>query len=218
MIVFYAEFVSPRDEREDFIVNRKNIISLSTSLYDRGDFKLPSFGIIANKGEVEFNDYDGLVLSLIQSGVMNYSRVWSCNIYIENTLIKNSARRIGAFDAVAWDYDDENKTVKVELKDDLEEWQNITVGEIPYNARNPQEQTLKWFYDKLYAITDKHYNMQPFEALTEKTKEVLNKTVIKYPLLYSGSLWASWQKVCEVGQLHIYKDNGTVKCRFNGSN
>lgn len=219
MILFFAEFISPRDERENFVVDRKNIISLNASLHDRGDLKLPSFGIISNRGEIEFNDFNGSVLKKIQYGAMS-SYYWDCDIFIENTLAKNSKTRTAQYIAASWAYDDENKTVRVELKDDLEDWQNIMIEAIPYDAKTPKEQTLKWFYETLHDITvNKHnYNMLSFDSLDERTKEVLNTTVIKYPLLYAGSLWASWDKVCEVGLLHIYKENGVVKCRYNGGN
>jgi hypothetical protein len=199
-------------------IDRHNIISIETSLYDRGDFRLPSFGVISNSGQIEFYDTDGKVADYADKLLLN--KGLPCGIFLENTLSKNAKETIALLETDEWTYDEENKKVSVRLKDDLEEWQDITVDEIYYNAKNPSSKTLRWYYEKLHEITTKdgNYKMLSFDELDEETKTILDGIIIPYPLLYSGSLWSSWQKVCEVGQLHIYKEKGTVKCRYNGGN
>jgi hypothetical protein len=207
-------------------IDRRNLISLETSLYDRSDLKLPSFGIISNNGNIEFNDFSGEVRDyaeqlLLVSGL-------KCEIELKNTLINGANKKIAVLETDKWTCDNETQKVSVSLKDDLEEWQDISVKGISYDARNPIEQPLKHFYDYLHAITVKNgnYKMQAYKDLNEITKSVLDNTIIKYAFLNSGSLWESWNKVCQVGQLHIYKDvfeeNGVVsdivKCRYNGGN
>ena len=208
---------------ETIEINSKNLISLETSLYDRSDLKLPSFGIISNNGNIEFNDLDGSVLAyaeqLLLKGGLN------CEIKLRNTLVEGAEKTVAIFETDQWTYDNEAKKVSVSLKDDLEKWQDIYFEGISYDARNPVEKPLAYFFQQLSIFTfNNGYEVDV--ALNTKTREVLENTIIKYPLLKAGSLWASWNKVCQVGQLHIYKDvyeeNGIyksiVKCRYNGGN
>ena len=196
-------------------IDHKNIISISGSLFDRSDLKLPSFGIISNKGELEFNDIDGEVSDYAQQNLLQ--KGLQCEISLNNTLANGASKRIGVFETDQWNYDNDNKKVSVSLKDDLEKWQEITVDEISYDAQNPVEHSLEWFFRELAIITmNNGYDINII--LDEKTNAVLKNTIIKYPLLYSSSLWTAWDKVCKVGQFHIYKENGVVEVRYNGGN
>lgn len=200
-------------------IDFKNIISIDRSIFDRSDLKLPSFGIISNVGKIEFNDTDGQIRDyaeelLLQSGLQ-------CEIKLNNTLVESAVERIGLFETDQWDYDNDSRVVSVSIKDDLEEWQEINVDEINYDPRNPESKPFSWLYYHLWAITTKNnnYSMQSFEELDSATKEILESTYIKYPLLESGSLWQEWTKLCQVCQLHIYKNNnGLIVCRYNGGN
>ena len=113
--------------------------------------------------------------------------------------------------------------VSVSLKDDLEEWQEINVKAISYDPRTIVHQPFSWIYEYLWEITDSrengNYNMLSLDELDDKTKSVLFNTYTKYPLLEAGTLWEQWTKLCEVCQLHIYKNNdGIIVCRYNGGN
>ena len=198
-------------------INSQNLISISRSIFDRSDLKLPNYGIISNVGEIEFNDTDGKILEyannlMLQKGLR-------CEIYLNNTLVEGAKELIGVFETDQWEYDSDSRVVSVSLKDDLEEWQDIYVEGISYDPRNPVESPFSDLYKKLWNITNKLYPMIPFIRLGEKTINCLDNTYIKYPLLESGSLWQQWQKICEACQLHIYKENdGKITCRYNGGN
>ena len=210
-------------------IDRRNLISLKSSIFERSDLKLPSWGIISNTGNIEFNDTDGEIRDyaeqlLLESGL-------KCEIKLNNTLVDGASETIGLFETDEWDYDNDNRVVSVSLKDDLEEWQNINVAEISYDPRKIEHKPFKWFYVELWKLTSNrfyaeediygngNYNMLAFDELDTDTQGVLQNTYIQYPLLESGSLWEQWTKLCEVCQLHIYKDNnGVVVCRYNGGN
>lgn len=210
-------------------IDRRNLISISRSIFDRSDLKLPSFGIISNTGNIEFNDTDGEVRDyaeqlLLQSGL-------SCEIRLNNTLVDGASELVAKMETGEWDYDNDNRVVSVSLKDELEEWQDINVEEISYDPRNPAEKPFEWLYVELWKLTSNryyaeeqitgkgNYNMLAFDELDTDTQGILQNTYIQYPLLESGSLWEQWTKLCEVCQLHIYKNNnGVVVCRYNGGN
>lgn len=214
-------------------IDRRNLISISRSIFDRSDLKLPSWGIISNTGNIEFNDTDGEIRDyaeqlLLESGL-------KCEIKLNNTLVDGASQTIGVFETDEWDYDNDNRVVSVSLKDDLEEWQDINVSEISYDPRKPENKPFNWLYEHLWKLTsnrssyvnDKgetiigtgNYNMLSIVELDEATQAVLNNTYIQYPLLESGSLWQQWTKLCQACQLHIYKNSdGVVVCRYNGGN
>lgn len=217
----------------DINIDYRNLISLQRTIYDRSDLKLPSFGIISNTGNIEFNDNDGEVRDyaeqlLLQSGL-------KCEINLNNTLVEGASEKIGLFETDQWNYDNDSRVVSVSLKDDLEEWQEINVATIEYDPRVIEHKPFSWLYEHLWKLTSNreayvntygevvsgtgNYNMLSLVELDEETQAVLNNTYIQYPLLESGSLWQQWTKLCEVCQLHIYKNNdGVIVCRYNGGN
>lgn len=200
-------------------IDRRNMIGISRSIFDRSDLKLPSFGIISNTGNIEFNDLDGEIRDyaeqlLLQSGL-------SCEVRLNNTLIDGASQVIAKMETDQWNYDNDNRVVSVSIKDDLEEWQDINVAPINYDPRVVEHKSFKWLYNHLWGITTKNdnYDMLSFDELDSDTQAVLNNTYTQYPLLESGSLWQQWTKLCQVCQLHIYKNNnGRIVCRYNGGN
>ena len=209
-------------------IDRRNLISISRSIFDRSDLKLPSWGIISNTGNIEFNDTDGEIRDYVKQLLLESGL--KCEIFLNNTLA-NEQEKIGLFETDEWNYDNDNRVVSVSLKDDLEEWQEINVAEISYDPREIESKPFKWLYVYLWKLTSHryyaeesiygngNYDMLAFDELDTDTQDILQNTYIQYPLLESGSLWVQWTKLCEVCQLHIYKDNnGVVICRYNGGN
>lgn len=197
----------------------RNLISLESTIYDRSDMKLPSFGIISNTGNIEFNDINGEVRDYAEQLLLE--KGLKCVIKLNNTLVDGASETVGVLETDQWNYEADNRVVSVSLKDDLEEWQDINVPAIEYDPRKLESKPFKWLYEHLHEITtkDQHYEMLSFDELDSDTKAVLEKTYTQYPLLESGSLWRQWTKLCEVCQLHIYKNNmGIVVCRYNGGN
>ena len=210
-------------------IDRRNLISLKSSIFERSDLKLPSFGIISNTGNIEFNDLNGEIKDyaeqlLLQSGLQ-------CEIRLNNTLVDGASELVAKMETDQWDYDNDNRVVSVSIKDDLEEWQDINVQGIDYDPRKPQSKPFSGLYAYLWELTSNRYyatrgitgkgkyNMLAPDELDIDTQMVLENTYIQYPLLERGSLWQQWTKLCQVCQLHIYKNNdGVVVCRYNGGN
>lgn len=198
------------------VINQRNIIALESEKTDRADMKLPSWGIISNRGNIEFNDINDRFLGYANLGVLEQGA--PVEIFLNNTLAQ-AYTQIDVLETDEWDYDNDNKTVSVSLKDDLEEWQDINVEAINYDPRKPESKPFKWLYEYLWGLTNPLYPMSSFDELDEITKSILNNTYIQYPLLEAGNLWEEWDKLCQVCQLHIYKNgNGVVVCEYNGGN
>ena len=179
-------------------IDYRNLISISRSIFDRSDLKLPSFGIISNTGNIEFNDNSGEIRDyaeqlLLQSGL-------SCEIKLNNTLVDGASETIGLFETDQWDYDNDNRVVSVSLKDDLEEWQDILLEEYPLQ----NAMTMYEIYEYLVGKTPSKWE---FILDNETTTTRLKNITCPYPYLESDNLWAQWQKLCEVCALYIYKNN-----------
>ena len=197
-------------------VNVQNMISLSRNSTDRSDYRLPNWGIISNTCDIEFKDLNGEILDYIEQDLLVQGL--TCHVYINNTLTKQS-QQIGVYNSESWNYDSDNRIVNVNLKDDLEEWQNINVEEISYDPRDTTQKNLQFFYEYLYKKTPDKYSMLSFGELDGATQNILTSTIIRYPLLNSGSLWQQWTKICQVAQAHIFKNNeGKTVFVYNGGN
>ena len=208
--------------RENISVTPKNLISLDCSIFDRSDLKLPSFGIISNTGNIKINDmYDSdkkcrPILQYAEKGRL--SKGLSCEVYLNNTILRKRTK-VATLETDRWDYDSENFVVSVSIKDDLEELQNIEVEGIGYNSSNSGSFTLADIYNYLYNITSRSYRIVSFGNLDEKTQLILSQSRFRYPILESGTLWQQWTKLCQVAQLHMYKNNeGLIMCKYNGGN
>lgn len=201
---------------EKINIDNSNLISLSTSIFDRSDYKLPSYGIISNVGDLEFNDNKGKVLYYAENLLLTSDL--KVVVKLNNT-ITHKSEQVAVMETGTWTYDNDNKSVSVTLKDDLEEWQDIQVKGFGYDPRNPNavltnksmEDLYKWLQNE--SRTPSKYNMLAFDELDSNTKSVLSKTIISYPLLENGTLWEQWNKLCEVCGLYIYKNNkGETVC------
>lgn len=204
-------------------IDYRNLISLNRSITYRADNKLPSYGIISNTGNLEFNDLNGEIRDYAEQMLLTSDL--KVKITLNNTLA-NTHEQVGIFETETWDYDNDNRSVSVSLKDDLEEWQDIQVKGFNFDPRNPFKTIIDGKMSNVYRWlqgrdengkprTPQKYEMLPFEQLDTKTKEILERTTIEYPLLENGTLWQQWQKLCEVCGLYIYKNNeGKTVCTY----
>lgn len=196
-------------------INNRNLRSIYWDLSQRGDLKLPSYGIISNVGEIEFNDNDGEMLDYIEQLITEQGH--DCKLYLYNSLSKTTCS-IAKAKTSEWDYKSSNKLVNVQLKDDLEEWQNIQVPAINYNPNDIGEHNALDIYTYLLDYVPIKFDMitpSELEILDYETFNILANTKIPHYLLKSGTLWEQWQKLCELCGLYIYKNNkGKTICSY----
>lgn len=197
-------------------IDYRNLISLNSSITYRGDNKLPSYGIISNTGNLEFNDLNGEIRDYAEQMLLTSDLKVVINL---NNTLANAYEQVGVFETRDWDYDNNNRSVSVSLKDDLEEWQDIQVDGFGYDPRNPNavliNKSMSNLYDWLERKTPSKYNMLKFNELDGQTQIILMNTLIEYPLLKNGTLWEQWTKLCQVCGLYIYKNNqGETVCSY----
>lgn len=198
-------------------VDRNNMVDISSSIFDRSDLKLPSYGIISNVGDISFNDTDKTIENFANWGILQSGQV--CEIRLNNTLVPSATKLLAKMETDQWNYDNDSRLASVSLKDDLEEWQDITVEAIEVDPKTFTSKSYMWLYKHLWDITNRNYAMLSFEELDDNTKYILGNNYIGCPLLEKGTLWQQWTKLCQACMLHIYKDNnGKVVCKYLGGN
>lgn len=214
MITLTAEIVIPNGN--NIIINHRNSISIERTISDRSDFKLPSFGIISNKGNLRFVDGDRAVKRLAEQRKLRGGM--EISIYLQDTISKAKAS-VGEFITGEWDYDEDNFNVSVKLKDELVELQDIVVPKKSYDHTQEHDLSFEWLYNYLYAITPQKYNFLTFEELDSETQSVLSNNKLQYAYWEEKSLWAFWNDLCVACFCHIYKNNqGKTVLRYNGGN
>jgi hypothetical protein len=195
-------------------INNRNLIEISGSIFDRSDLKLPSWGIISNVGEIQFNDLDGEIRDYAEQLLL--SSGLKCEIKLNNTLVGGASETIGIYETDQWDYDNDNRIVSVSLKDDLEKLQNYNISEIYYDGTQEKKQ-LKWWYNQLYDKTKaRGFLILEFSQLDDKTKDILENTYIKSPYLKGTNFWSAWSKLCEASLSYMYKYNDIIIFRHTG--
>lgn len=198
-----------------------NLLDFERTIMDRSDVKRPSFGIISNTGSLSFIDKDGEVKDYIAQQIISSQNVISAYLVNAET---NARKQIAYFNTEKWSYNNSQSLVNVSLKDDLEEWQDINVPAVEYTPTVSTPKTAEWFYKHLWRFMNepennplKKYKMLSFNELDNETKAVLSGTTIQYPLLESASLWAQWDKLCQLCFLRVYKRNdGRTVCKYSG--
>ena len=191
---------------KDLEITQKNLESFSSNIMDRQSAEYPTYGLISNSANLSFYDFDESALDLIITKVLHSGAKVSVGLGDDETVVNE---QICEMEIRELSYDNNNRKVDITMKDNLEDMQNINVSAINYDQRYSHSQTAEWYYRYLYNITVdlNKYTILSFEELDNGTKFVLTNTVIKYPLLESGNLWDSWDKLCQLCLLHMYIDN-----------
>ena len=195
-------------------IDRKNLISLDRSIFDRSDLKLPSYGIISNTGNIEFNDIDGQIRDyaeqlLLESGL-------KCEIKLNNTLVDGASETIGIFETDEWNYDNDNRVVSVSLKDELEKLQDIQIEPLSFIPMKSDKQSYEEIYNYLYEQTIKILPIYKFEELNENTQQHLKNSYMVIPTIERNNLWACWNNFCCATQSHMFMDGNKAKLEYRG--
>lgn len=193
-------------------INRRNIISIDRSIIDRSDLKLPSWGIISNGGSIEFNDANGEVRDYAEQGFLQEGQ--KVEIFLNDTLSKLT-QKIGEYYTSEWDYDNNNRVVRVSVQDRLMQWQERNTNASPYDPNKPISKNMLSIYTDL-ALESSGSNLLTIKEIDETTKTVLENIYVQYPTREAGTLWSQWQKFCTACQCYMYvNNNGKVVIRHN---
>lgn len=201
MILLVAEFYNSQDEKL-IDVNLHNITSIKSNDNVQSDKTSISWGVLSNEGSLNFVDKDGSILTILNQE-KEYSNIY-VKIFITNTL-SNKREQISEKYVSNITPNSETKKISVSVKDDLEEWQKININGFDYKTETSKPMTAKDFYLYLSSLTPSKFNMCEFSLLDYRTQEVLQNTIISYPMLKASTLWQAWDKLAKAVGLHILK-------------
>lgn len=159
-----------------------------------------SYGLLSQIGDIELIDFDNFIYTCIKKNIINLNSI--CKLYIMNNGTK---QLLTTLFVNKLEYSPNERIATISLQDNLEKLQDIYCDGIDYDYISPETKSLKYFYDYLELVSIK--SGFKFVPLNDETENILNSTIISYVLLNSGTLWEQWDKLCQVAQLHIYKNN-----------
>lgn len=182
--------------------DRRNMLSLSAPIKDRSDNEQPSYGIISNSGSLSIIDGTGEIKEYARMKLLTPDL--NVQIWLEDTLTKKK-QSIGKFKTNKWTYDNNNFEVNIELKDDLEELQNIIISGIQISQpTNPQ--SFKYVYDYLVGQVKLKFPNFNFRALDENTENLFNNINCLYTFLNQDTCWNEFNKLLNITGSHLYKN------------
>jgi hypothetical protein len=190
------------------------MLSISSPTAFKSNLNKPDYGVLSMSGNIEFIDYDGSVEALANNLLLVEGL--KAEIYLNNTLTGKSVK-VGDWITGKWNYEPNDRTVTVTIHDGLENWQEIEVPRVNYDAKSGKSKSLWEFYDYLFEITQSNgYNMTHRSDLDTEAKSIL-QTVVVYPRLEAGNLWHCWQKLAEAAQSYVYMgQDGIIKFKYDG--
>jgi hypothetical protein len=178
---------------ETIKIDRKNILSIEHSIFDRDDIKKPSWGIISSKGKIDFKDINGEIKDYAENGFLKEGL--PCNIYIESREY-NLKQEISKLYTNVWEYDYSDAMVSVSVIDNLLDWQN----EIELEYLSTSAQTAMYLLEEIE-------NLKGLIVYDEQTEQHLKTVEIPTPYLEQGSKWSRINNICIASQCYIFIDS-----------
>ena len=193
-------------------IDSRRLDELTLEHQSVGDNERPSFGIISNSGDISLIDYDMTFKSLAQLGLLNED----CPITMTATdTLTGKSATIGKYLTNSWQYNTNNNTVSVSLKDDLLTWQELAFDGFVGQIQHFDEQARKYYYsdsgnyaDIYQKITENFPNVIITDFLDVSFIELLESLIdgeIQICQMSRSPLWGAMQKLCEVSGVHIFK-------------
>lgn len=191
-------------------IDNSNMLSLESTLFDRSDTELPSYGLKQNNAHIEFTDKSGEIKDYAEQNLLvgGLSATIRINNKSNNYNV-NRSTNIGKYITDSWDYDNFTRNVSVSLVDKLAILQKVNVK--PFMVGG-SEATAMMIYNEL---KNKTINYFSFKSLDTNTTNVYNNIRTNagqatYFWYEGGSLWSMWQAFCEMTGSYLYLENDVI--------
>lgn len=200
---FYPAKIEAIYIRKTIDIDRRNILSMKTTTFDRENISMPSFGVRSNSSSIEFRDLDGEIADYAAMNAL--TKDLRVEMFIKDTLSKKEQKVATAY-TEDWNYDSNNRTVSVSTTDGLEDWQSINVSRIDIDIRENNQTDMVWLYEHLREIANakSRVKVASVDELDAKTVDALRNVKIEYPVLDECSLWSAFSKLCLACFLHLH--------------
>lgn len=220
MITMYAEIALNSDLIEK--IDKSIIESITSENKTNFNPNTPTYGIIAGTGSLVFKDTGRKFVKYSSEGLLTANI--PIKIYVKDT-ISGKKQIVGSWVSKDWKYDVDNDSMRVTLRDDIEDLQDIDVSDTAslINVEdNPITALELFYYLKGGVIKDEEGNDKPlmgitpskfvFEELDSDVKTLLESINIQIAYLEAGTLWSFYEGLCKLALLYMYKlPNGKIK-------
>lgn len=182
------------------ILDKSVIESVNSEIKTKFNPNRPLFGISAGTGVVTFKDVNQKFIYYSRQGLLTPNK--DIEIYIKDT-ISDKQQIVGKWMSKEWQYDSDNMTVSVSLKDNIEDLSNVeTQGSLPYLDANKIKYGNE-ILDFLKSLTPEKF---AFETTSSEMSSILSNIYFNLPYIPKGNLWSLYQEFCEVCMIQMSKN------------
>lgn len=180
-------------------IDRRNMLSLSAPIKDRSDNEQPSYGIISNSGSLSLIDGTGEIKEYARMKLLKPDL--DVQLTLEDTLTKKK-QSIGKFKTYTWTYNNKNFEVDIELKDDLEQLQELKISKMLL-----QQNPMTFFEIYTWIINKINEQTTAFTFIIDNsTQDILSNIECELPYLENGNYWEQLTKLCNIAGIHVYEN------------
>lgn len=215
MVTMFVEIALNSDLTE--VLDKSVIESITSENKTNFSPNTPTYGIIAGTGSISFKDTGRKFVKYSSEGLLTANI--PIKIYIKDT-ITGKQQIVGSWMSKDWKYDVDNDAMKVTLRDDIEDLQEIDVTDTS-SIINVEENPITAFdllsYLKGGIVEGKEIaGLTPtkfvFEDLDSDVDNLLKGINIPIAYLEAGTLWKMYNELCQLALLYMYKlPNGKIK-------
>ena len=178
----------------------KSVESLSQST---GQPKDIVYGSIASSSRLEIIDIKGEVANMLTSGVIQNSNIL--------TDIFANGGKVQSHTSIDSEYNLNLKLFSIESQDELKDWDNLMFEGLNYSNTSSTLyhilETVMSSINKLDEVEDMTSEIIYTNSGAKSIKEYLTEIIIEYPYLEADTIRNTIDKICQVGQLNILKNN-----------
>ena len=199
----------------DLYLNKLQIVNFESQAQIKSDVRQIDYGLLANTGKIELKDVDNKILENAKMGYLD-TYLFTLDLYLNNKLFQKHITN-------QTPYYDENKTIQLQLTNELEKWNQVQIGDISFantTLFNVFSRVLFEFDRELAPsriIGAKKIVVSTYTNGVQQDRNVnlatyLNDIKIQPFTLKKDSLANQIKKICTVAQLCLYiDDNGEIK-------
>ena len=181
-------------------LDKSALESVNSEIKTKFDQNTPSFGISAGTGSITFKDINKKFIDYSRSGLLTPNK--NVEIYVKDT-ISGKEQIVGKWLSKEWNYNSDDFSVSVSLKDNIEELSSVetngSIDSLDVFTRKYGNEIL----DFLKSLTPDKFE---FETTNSEVSAILSNIYFNLPYIPKNNLWGLFQEFCEVCMIQMSKN------------
>ena len=184
------------------VFGRNSLFNFNFTRREASDNETPSYGVIANDGQLIVHDTNGLLRKLAKQKILKPDQ--RVKIYLND-------KEIAVFDTEKWTYQNSEQTCTIDLKDRILELQKYEVS-MPLSKEKTAEEIYQFLTEQAVANGWKGSNI----VISDEDVARLKTIIVENPYIEKCSLWEAWNKFSHLASTRVYSDNGKIRTAYYG--